>query len=75
MDTGDSSGGMTCYPTKMFDLIGEVPLGHVHKVFVKVADSSRGAFKLLKELFACEPHARAVVAVGSRRKVEDLSEE
>ncbi|QLL32487.1 hypothetical protein HG536_0C06580 [Torulaspora globosa] len=75
MDTGDSSGGMTCYPIKMFDLMGEVPLGHVHKEFMKVTDSSREAFKLLKALFACEPHARAVVAVGSRRKVEDLSEE
>lgn len=68
-DTGDSSGGMTCYPTKLFNVIEEVPLGHVQKEFLKVADSSREAFKLLKA------HARAVVAVGSRRKVEELSEE
>ncbi|QLQ77763.1 hypothetical protein HG537_0C00100 [Torulaspora globosa] len=64
-DAGDSSGGMTCYPTKMFNLIEEVPLGHVPKEFVKVADSSREAFKL----------ARAVVAVGSSCIIEDLSEE
>ncbi|QLQ79354.1 hypothetical protein HG537_0B07020 [Torulaspora globosa] len=74
-DAGDSSGGMTCYPTKMFNVIEEVPLAHVHMEFLKVADSSREAFKLLKALFACEPDARAVVAVGSRRKVEELSEE
>ncbi|QLL33097.1 hypothetical protein HG536_0D06200 [Torulaspora globosa] len=71
---GKSPRGLRSYPTKMFNLVTEIPLKQVQKQIIKVTDTSREAFRLLKALFVCEPHARAVVALGSRKKMEELAQ-
>ncbi|QLQ81758.1 hypothetical protein HG537_0G00110 [Torulaspora globosa] len=70
-----ASSAMKSLPTRMYDLVTEVPLGHVHKEVRTVADPYLEAFKLLKALFACEPNAKAIAVVGTRQKVVELADD
>lgn len=75
MTTLSASSVMKSQPTKMYDLVTEVPLEHVYKEVRSVADPYGETFRLLKTLFACVPNAKAIVVLGARQKVVELADE
>lgn len=69
------SRGLPSYPTKLINLISEIPLGHIHKEFRTIKDPRLEAVKLLKSLFKCRPDSKAIVMVNQTDLVETLARE